>query len=110
MKKGMHPRRIPCCMVVASSWPPAVSLRSRRGSPISALGDGEDVDPASFAVKHHLAIDQGKQCVVFALAHALAGVELVAQLANENVAGDDFFTAVISLHRGVVRWSRDRCG
>ena len=52
---------------------------------------GNDVDPSAFAVEHDVSIDQSEQSVIFALSDAFAWVPFVANLANKNVAGDDFF-------------------
>jgi len=52
-----------------------------------------DVDTPAFAVEFHLAIDYCKERIVFTLAYARAGVKLVADLTNQDVAGDDFLSA-----------------
>ena len=60
-------------------------------SPVSGLGS--NVDAAAFAIEEHAAINQGENRVIATHAHALAGVELGATLANDDVAGDDGLTA-----------------
>lgn len=54
---------------------------------------GDDVDPSAFAIEHDVPIDQREQCIVFALPDTLAWVPLVANLSNQDVAGDHSFTA-----------------
>lgn len=61
------------------------------------LRDWHHIDATTFAIEFHFAIDECEQRVVFALANAFAGVELVADLTDEDVASDDFF-ATILLH------------
>jgi len=78
LKKGTHPTAHPLLDWI--SW----RLSSRR----------RDIDAATFAVEQHFAIDECEQRVVFALADAFAGVELVADLADEDVASDNFFATV----------------
>ncbi len=46
----------------------------------------DDIDPSSLAVEHHDAVGEGKQRVVLALSHVRAGMELRAQLADQDVA------------------------
>lgn len=50
-----------------------------------------DVHTPALTVEHHFAFNQGEQRVVFALADATAGVPLVAELADEDVAWLDRF-------------------
>src|SRR3954471_7153995 len=54
---------------------------------------GNDVYATAFAVEVDLAVDQCEQRVIFALTDAFSGVELGAQLTDDDVAGDDFFAA-----------------
>src|SRR4051812_39898534 len=54
---------------------------------------GDDVYAAAFAVEENLAIDQCEERVIFALTDAFAGVEFGAELADDDVAGDDFLSA-----------------
>ena len=52
-----------------------------------------NVDAASVAVEEHVAVHKGEDGVVAAHAHAVAGGELGAELAHENVAGQDLLAA-----------------
>src|SRR4051812_11130456 len=54
---------------------------------------GNYVYTAAFAVEDDLAVDEGEQGVIIALADAFAGVELGAQLTDDDVAGDYFLAA-----------------
>jgi hypothetical protein len=60
---------------------------------IVSIGAGHDVYAAAFAVEDDLAVDEREQGVIFALADTFAGVELGAQLANDDVASDNFLAA-----------------
>ena len=53
-----------------------------------------DIHAAAFAVEFYFAIDQCEERVVFALTDAFPGLELCAELAYEDVAGDNLFAAV----------------
>lgn len=57
------------------------------------LGLGRYVDAATFAIEEDATVNQRVDGVVAPHAHALAGVELGAALAHDDVAGDDFLTA-----------------
>src|SRR5690348_2957540 len=48
--------------------------------------DRDDVDPAAAAIEFDDAVDEREQSVIASLPDVLAGVELGAALANENVA------------------------
>ena len=56
---------------------------------------GHHIDATTFAIEFYFTIDQREQRVVFALADAFARMKLVAHLADEDVAGDDFFATVL---------------
>ena len=56
---------------------------------VATLERLDDVDAAAAAVELDVAVDQGKERVVAALADALAGVELGAHLADQDIAGAD---------------------
>ena len=63
---------------------------------VRALRRGGNVDelPVAALREGHGACDQGEH-VVFAHAHADAGVKLGAALADEHVPGDNLFAAVV---------------
>ena len=63
----------------------SLELASIGGSAL--VGGREHVHAATFAVELHFAIDQREQRVVLAAADALAGVDLGAELADQDVAG-----------------------
>ena len=65
----------------------ALSERLVRG------GLGNDVDPPTTLVELHAAIDQCPNRVITAQTDILAGVELRATLADDDVAGDDRLAA-----------------
>ena len=62
---------------------------------ISVFGGDKEVGAiaAAIADEDALAVDQCEQRVIFALADAFAGMELGAQLTDDDVAGDNFFAA-----------------
>jgi hypothetical protein len=61
-------------------------------------GTGVDnLNPTAAAVEMHVAVDQGIECEIAALADPLAGVESIAHLADENVTGSHGLTTE-SLH------------
>jgi hypothetical protein len=60
---------------------------------LALVGAWDYVYAAAFAVEDDLAVDEREQCVISALADALAGVELGAQLADQDIAGDDLLAA-----------------
>ena len=72
---------------------PMQSRSGRGGTKLAQAHDSlscaDDVDAATFAIEFDHAVDQREQRVVGALADAAAGVELRADLAHQDVAGDD---------------------
>jgi hypothetical protein len=61
-------------------------------SPLAHLR-GQHVDAAAAAVELHKAVYQGEEGIVAALPDALACVELGTHLADDDIAGTDFFPA-----------------
>jgi len=53
----------------------------------------EHVDAAAAAIEFYVAVDQGVEGVVVALAHVAAGMETGAQLPNKNIARPDVLAA-----------------
>ena len=66
-------------------------FREARGENLCLLRS--NVDAAAFAIEEHAAVNQGENRVVTAHAYALAGVELGAALADDDVTGDDGLAA-----------------
>jgi hypothetical protein len=50
---------------------------------------GDDVNAAAFAVEHDRTVNQCEQGVVFALTNAFAWMPFIADLADEDVTGDN---------------------
>ena len=50
---------------------------------------GNDVDSSTLPVKHNMTFAKSEQGVILALTYVGTGVELVSNLTNENVSGDN---------------------
>src|SRR6185437_2970703 len=82
-------------------WPPCTWILTRSTNigaerPCEFSGRSmrvDNIDPATAAIELNVAVDQGEQRVVVALAHAFARKETIADLADQNVSGPNLLTA-----------------
>jgi hypothetical protein len=52
-----------------------------------------DIDAASLFIEVNITVSESKESVIFSHANVSAGMPLGATLSDENVSGDDFFSA-----------------
>jgi hypothetical protein len=81
------------CRKKLSEIPPLL-FAAANGSGLTCV---DDLNAAATAIEMHVAIDQGVERKIAALSNAVSGMELVADLANEDVSGSHLL-ATESLH------------